>query len=117
MSNEISAGVSIGVSHGADSVSGSASFRANAQTNGFSENEQLIETTATLLDFEDQTTPQLLFIKNLDANNYVQIDANNSFNGFPQKLLPGQGILLTPQTGTIYAKANVAAVLLAVVVC
>jgi hypothetical protein len=117
MSNEISASLSISISFGADSVSGSAAFKASAQANGFSENEQLIGTTATALDFENQTTPQLVFIKNLDPNNYVQIDANNSFNGFPQKLLPGEAILLTPETGTIYAKANVAAVLLAVVVC
>jgi len=114
MSNEISASLSLSAALGGLSVSGSAGFRANAQANGFFESEQSIATSATALDFSALGTPQLLFVKNLDETNFVQIDANNSFNGFPQKVLPGQGILLAPQTGTIYAKANTAAVLLGV---
>ncbi len=113
--NEISASLSINISQGGNAASGSVAFRADAQADGFTGSEQLAGTSATALVFGDLGLPQFVFVKNLDETNYVQIDANNSFNGFPQKLLPGQGIFLTPQTGTIYAKANTAPVLLWVV--
>jgi hypothetical protein len=114
--NEISASLSVSVSQGGNSASGSVSFHADAQADGFTGSEQLAGTTAAALDFGDLALPQMLFVKNLDSANFVQIDANSSFNGFPQKILPGQGVFLAPKTGTIYAKADTAPVLLWVVV-
>lgn len=63
----------------------------------------------------DVTTIGFLLLKNLSAANYVEIDSVNTFNGFPQKILAGEFILLKPQTATIYARANTAEVNLQVV--
>jgi len=72
---------------------------------------QSIGTTAEALDLGDlANVGGLLVVKNTDATNYVEVDAVNTFNSFPQKILPGQAIVLGAQTTTIYARANTAAV-------
>lgn len=72
---------------------------------------QSIATSSTALTFGGITgAPKKLLICNLDATNYVEIDSGTSFDKFPQKLEAGDVILISPQTATIYAKANTAAV-------
>lgn len=71
---------------------------------------QLIGTGAELLTFGDIAgAPGVVLFVNLDATNYVEVDSANTFDKFPQKLMPGDSILLRPQTGNIYARANTAA--------
>jgi len=72
--------------------------------------EQTIATTSTALNLGDISGIKALYVRNLDATNFVQIDSNNGFANFPQKLYPGDAILLLPQTTTIYAKADTAPV-------
>ena len=72
---------------------------------------QSIATSATALVFTGATVSGgYLLIVNLDPTNYVEIDSSNAFTNFPQKVLPGKAILLMPETGTIYGKANTGAV-------
>ena len=86
---------------------------SKAATQSGSENfggTQSIATSATALELGAVSTIGGLFIYNGDSTNYVEIDSANTFDKFPQKILPLRGILLAPQTTTIYAKANTAAV-------
>ena len=55
-----------------------------------------------------------LLLKNNDATNYVEVDSANTFDKFPQKILPGGFLFLASQTLTIYAKANTAAISLTI---
>ena len=75
---------------------------------------QLIATAATALTFDGITgAPAVLLVENLDAVNYVEIDSANTFDKWPQKLMPGDVVILRSQTGVIYGRANVAAVRIA----
>lgn len=70
-----------------------------------------IGTSAEALDFGDISgAPAVLIAKNLDSTNFVQfaLDSGVSTQIFG-KLLAGQVMLLPPQTGTLYAKADTAA--------
>lgn len=72
---------------------------------------QTIGTTASLIDLSDfSSPPPFLFIKNLDSDHYVEVDTSNTFTNFPQRIYPGLAAYLTPQTTTIYAKADTAPV-------
>lgn len=87
------------------------SFTGNANlTTSFIGDEQIIGNTsaATLLLGNVGSAPVFVFIKNMDATNYITVDAVSALNAFPQKILPGNGVYLTPLTGTIYAQANTA---------
>lgn len=54
--------------------------------------------------------PKVLYIQNNDPDNFVQVDNVAALNGWPQKILPGTGILLRPTAATVYAKADTAPV-------
>ena len=83
---------------------------------GMMQQPQSIATSATALDLAAVGgAPKKLLIANLDAANYVEIDSVNTFTNFPQKILAGDVILLSPETATIYAKAHTAACILFVV--
>lgn len=71
---------------------------------------QSIATSSTAINLGTLAASGPVMIKNLDPTNFVQIDANTSFNGFPQKIFPGQAILLSPQTITLFGKADTGAV-------
>lgn len=72
---------------------------------------QVIGTSAETLSLGDLANVSGgLMLKNNDATNYVEIDSASSFDKFPQKVLPGRAIMLAPQTVTIHARANTAAV-------
>lgn len=72
---------------------------------------QSIATSATALTFGNISgAPAVVYIQNLDATNYVEIDSSNTFVNFPQKIPAGAAIALLVQTGTIYGRANTSAV-------
>lgn len=67
---------------------------------------QAIGTSPQLIDLSDFINPPpYLFIKNMDNEFFVEIDSSSSFNQFPQKIPPERGVLLSPDTTTIYARA------------
>lgn len=66
-------------------------------------------TTAASLGL-DVPSPKTVYIQNLDDTNFVTVDAVAGLTGWPQKLLPGTGVVLRPPNGTIYAKADSAPV-------
>jgi hypothetical protein len=99
------------------SISGTAS-QTNSQTGTHGiENVQNIGTTAEALVLGDLANAAFVLFKNLDATNYVEVDAASAMTSFPQKVLPGGFILLSPETITIYAKAHTAACDCLIVAC
>lgn len=74
-------------------------------------NVQNIGTTTEALVFGDVTTIGYMFLKNLDATNYVEFDLNTpvSTTAFC-KLLPGECAFIPTRQTTIYGKSNTAAV-------
>jgi hypothetical protein len=109
MALEISAGCNATITLSGQTVSGATTFRADLSADFFGQ-DQTIATSSTALDMGTVTAPKVLYIRNLDEANYVEIDSVTSFDNFPQKILPGASILLAPQTVTLFAKANTASV-------
>lgn len=111
MANEITLNVLLQAIKAGATVSGAVSQSLSMTGNNFIGNVQSIGTADENLVLGDVTNPpQYVLIINQDTTNFVQIDANSSYNGFPQKILPGGCILLCPETATIHAKADTAAV-------
>lgn len=111
MANEISTNINVTVTVNGQIATGTVSGLADASNNAFIGNEQIIGTAAeTILLGDIGATPVFIFIRNMDTTNYVEVDAVNTFTSFPQKIFPGKGVYLYPETGTIYIKANTASV-------
>lgn len=112
MANEITLSASLSIVKSGVSIAGTVSGLAVTQAGDQSiGNVQNIGTSSEALTIGDVTTIGYLFLKNLDATNYVEFDLNNpvSTTAFC-KLLPGEGALIPTRQTTIYGKANTAAV-------
>lgn len=107
MANEISVNLSQTISKTGESVSSNATYQANLAGPQFIGVELSVGTAAAAINIGG-ITPSVIFIKNLDTTNYVEIDSAIGISSFPQKLFPGQAILLLPETGTFYGRANTA---------
>jgi hypothetical protein len=108
MANEISISLSCSISSAGQTVQGSGNFLTSLGGGGFLGNEQTIGTTAEAIVIGDVATPAAVYVKNLDPDNFVQVDSAATMDKFPQKLMPGMSICLLPTTGVIYAKADTA---------
>lgn len=109
MADEISASINTTISSGGQSVAGAISFTADLSSTSFIGEEVTIgSTTAATLYLGGLSDPSTVMIVNLDGTNFLTVDSVVTLDKFPQKLLPGQGVLLLPLTGTIYAKADTA---------
>lgn len=116
MSTQVSTSVTITATSNGVTAKFSAQKSTTATGNIVYSGVQSIATSATALTFGNVSgTPLKVAVQNLDPTNYVEVDSANTFDKFPQKLLAGDPIVLSPQTGTIYAKANTAACLVQVV--
>jgi hypothetical protein len=116
MANNISASCNLSLSMGTTALGGTASLSAAQVGSTGLANVQDIGTGAETITFVDAVpSGGYLMLINQDSTNYVEIDSVNTFNSFPQKITAGKFIFLMPQTSTIYAKANTAAVKLLVV--
>lgn len=105
--------VSIALSYSAptDSFTTNAANTYDQAGTGVLLAQQTIGTTSEAIALGDlANVTGGLFIKNNDATNYVEVDSANTYDKFPQKILPGRAILLASQTTTLHARANTAAV-------
>lgn len=114
MAKEISASLNVTINDAGNAVQGASSFQVDFSGSLIS-TEILVPTSSTLLSLAPVTTPKVLFIKNMDATNFIDIDHVTGFTSWKQRLQPGQGILLLPLDGTIYGKADTASVKIFVV--
>jgi hypothetical protein len=109
MANEISASLSCSITSGGQSVSGAKSFTASLSASAFiGEAVTIGSTTAATVYIGGLTNPSTVLIINLDVTNFITVSGDVALTQFQQKILPGQGCLLLPETGTVYAKADTA---------
>lgn len=115
MANEISVrGYLTGTKNGV-TVTGDTTKSITLAGSQLASGVQNIGTTTEQLSFPaDLTTEGIgyLYVKNLDATNYVEIGLNTPVTQIMIKLLAGQVAVFPPYSGnpTIYAKANTAAI-------
>ena len=113
MAGEITQQISLQVTKNGATATMQPSARIDMAGTGINNNTQSISTSATLIDLSGITgAPGNLAIKNLDATNFVEIGGDSGLTVFKIKLRPGQSCMFQPSSGTIYAKADTAAVLI-----
>src|SRR4051812_503069 len=79
-------------------------------------NVQIVGTSAEALAMNDVATLGLLFVRNMDATNFVQLALDSGMTNKFAKLKPGEFCLVpVDPSATIYAKADTAACNLQVV--
>ena len=109
MANEISCNLSATISQGGQSVSGSGSFQATLSGTSFLGEEVTIgSTSAAAIYIAGLSNPTMVLVLNLDTTHFLSVAGDSGLANFPQKVGPGQGVLLLPETGSIYAKADTA---------
>jgi hypothetical protein len=52
--------------------------------------------------------PKVVCVKNTDPANFVTLDNTIALTSWPQVLQPGASVLLRPENGTLFGKANTA---------
>jgi len=111
MANEISKTIRLQASKNGGSVSYQSTASETMTGDDMITSIQSIATTAETVNFGEITgAPGLVIIKNLDATNFVEFGGDSGLTVFKLKLLAGQDMLIRPQSATLYAQANTAAV-------
>lgn len=111
MANEITQTVTLSASKGGATASMSTTKRITLTGDDMIQSTQVIGTSAETLTLgEISGTPGNVAIKNLDSTNFVEIGGDSGLTVFKLKINPGEAALFQPNSGTIYAKADTAAV-------
>lgn len=84
---------------------GEQSFSFEPSSKAYITGIQTIGTTEEALEIGDVSSAGLIWIRNKDKTNFVQIGLTASY---PIKLTPGQFCLFPPDSGAIFAKADTA---------
>lgn len=110
MANEITATINLSASKGGAKVGQNYTFRTTMAGDDMTQASQVIGTTSELVSFGEITgAPAAVMIQNLDATNFVEIGGDSGLTVFKLKILAGKAILISPSSGTVYAKADTAA--------
>jgi hypothetical protein len=111
MANEITIAASLLASKGGASVNTGSQLKALTMTGGdMYQATQNIDTTYEALVFGDITQPAgQMFIRNLDATNYIELALDTAFTNKICKIRPGCFAIFEPTAAILYAKANTAA--------
>ena len=111
MANEIRIAASLDASKNGTGVGRSHSKQLTMSGEDVYQATQLIGTSAETIAFgEISGAPSAVLIKNLDSTNFVEIGGDSGLTVFKLKILAGSVQLITPSSGTLYAKADTAAV-------
>ena len=117
MANEIQISASLAVNRSGATFTGIGNSNITQAGTPSIANTQVVGTTSEALYLGDVTAVGYIFLKNLDASNYVEISLEatvSSADAFVT-LLPGECALIPTRLEAIYAKANSAATNLLVV--
>src|SRR5689334_11671718 len=111
MANEISISASLAVSKGGMVLTGTGNAQLDMAGEDMIHTTQIIGTSAETLALVDLAgTPGYVMVKNLDATNFVELATDSGMVNKFAKIRPGKLALFEPTTGTIYARADTAAV-------
>lgn len=108
MANEIAASLSIKYAKGKESAGLSSSFFATQVGDKYEGGVQSIGTSEEALAKGDVGTPGYVFVRNMDAVNFVQLGATTGV--YSVKIAAGQAALIPWNGAAILAKADTAAV-------
>lgn len=119
MANEITVSASLTASKDNASITVSASKTFDMSNNDMVQATQNVGTTAEALALGDLSLPAAyLYVRNMDPTNFVVLSLNSDGSTPFSKIRPGHfAIFPTPESGTIYAKADTAACRVAVAAC
>lgn len=118
MAREGTIAISLRVTKNAAQVANTSSTTIDVSGSQLLHNTQNIGTTSETIDFGNISgTPQAVMIRNLDATNFVEIGGDTGLTVFKIKIPKGQSTIIYPSSGTIYAKADTAAVNILVTAC
>lgn len=109
MANEIQVSLTISVEKNGASARGNISLSIDQTGDQFISNVQIIGTSNEALTLSDVSTIGWVYVKNLDAANYVEVFLDSGNTQLVSKLLAGEATLFKPGTTSIYARANTAA--------
>lgn len=73
------------------------------------QNTQIVTTSIAALSMGAITgVPAWVYLKNLDATNYIELSTDNAMANKFMKILPGGSVLFPPSSATIYVRAHTA---------
>ena len=109
MANELSHTLSIAYSKGtpSDIISRSESTQSTISGTAWESGRQTIGTTEETLSLNDVTSVGYVYVRNMDATNYVQIGTTTA--QYSIKLPAGKDCWFYANGNTLYIKANTAA--------
>lgn len=110
MANELSLRATISFKKGGAECTRYENISVTVSGDAFSHEVQSVGTTEeALAQGAELGTPGYMFIKNMDATNYVEIGSTTGV--YDIKLKAGEFCIYRHNSATVYAKANTAAVL------
>lgn len=116
MANEITEKTGLTATKNAATVTATKTARTDMSGDEMIQSTQAIGTSAETVGFGGITgAPAVVQITNLDAANFVEIGGDSGLTVFKLKLLAGKSTLIHPTSGTLYAKADTAEVLVQVI--
>ena len=110
MANEIQISASLNISKNGATFTGTGTINVTQSGNPSIANLQAVGTTTEALSIGDITAVGYVFLKNIDATNFVQVGLATPVTDADAMitLLPGEFALFPTRLETIYAKANTA---------
>jgi len=108
MAKEIGISLSISIQKNGAGASGTLSISPDLTGELILQNVQNIGTSAEAVTLGDITTAGQVFIKNLDATNFVEVFLDSGGTQRIAKLRPGYGMYIPFEGTALYAKANTA---------
>lgn len=116
MANEIYTALQLTATKNSATVTANVAIRQDMAGDDLVQSTQLIGTSAELIDLGEITgAPAQLLIQNLDTTNFIEVGGDSGLTVFKIKILAGKANLISPSSGTLYAKANTAAARILVV--
>lgn len=109
MASEKQTSISFRVAKGGLAVSDSVALVEDLSGTDFYAKPVTVTTSWAAVSVEELASVDLLFVKNTDATNYVQLATANDNSGIFARLTAGRGCFFPVNSGsTIYARANTA---------
>lgn len=111
MANEIYTNLTLTARKNGATCTATASANQTMAGDDMLQGTQVVGTTSELISFGEITgAPAQVMIQNLDSTNFVEIGGDSGLTVFKLKILAGKFALIPPSSGTMYAKADTAAV-------
>lgn len=106
MANEITIAVTLKASKNGAGISVTTTKTLDMAGTHMINNVQSVGTSWEQMVIGDVSGAGFVYVKNLDATNYVEVALANDGTKIFQKILPGEATLIKAETDTMYLQAN-----------